>query len=254
MGTVKPALTMSLTVVILAVLAPALVLARSPNIVNGFDANPGQFPWQASFQTSWGFHFCGASIVSERWLVTAAHCVTGKSPNGVRVVLGLHDQAQTVGNPETYRIAQIIAHPRYDGGSISNDITLLQTEQPIQFTDRIQAIALPEQDQTFNGQTCQISGWGELGWNQGSPDILQRLDVSVVNSRSCGTSSDAGKVCIRPAGNRASSACRGDSGGPLACNGVLVGAASYVFGHCSTSSPNVYASVANYRDFIRQNT
>jgi len=250
-------LIMSLTLLLLAVVAPALVLARSPNIVNGFDANPGEFPWQASFQTSWGFHFCGASIVSERWLVTAAHCVEGKSAGSVKVVLGLHDQGQTVGNPAEYDIAQILAHPAYDRSTISNDITLIQTTSPIQFNSRVQTIDLPSQDQVFSGQACQISGWGELGWNQGSPDILQKLDVEVKSVEWCQRNAwvyTDDKVCIMPASGRASSACRGDSGGPLACGGTLVGAASYVFGECSTRNANVYANVAHFRGWIRDNS
>merc|ERR1712227_198919 len=198
--------------------------------------------------------FCGASIVSDRWLVTAAHCVQGKYPSRVKVVLGLHDQKKTYGSPATYRISQIISHNRYDSRTISNDIALLQTSSSIRFTKGISKIRLPSQGQTFVGQRCQISGWGRLCWHASGANILQKLDVDVISSSRCSIRGDAGKVCIKPSSGRAASACKGDSGGPLACNGVLVGAASYVFGQCSTSSPNVYASTAHYRGWIRQYT
>jgi len=249
---------MSLTLVLFSVLLPATVLARSANIVNGFDAKPGEFPWQASFQLTNGFHFCGASIVSDRWLVTASHCVDGQSASRVKVVTGLHDQRQRVGNPKEYGIARIIMHPGYNSRTITNDITLIQTKTPIQMDAATTTVALPTQGQTFDGHTCQISGWGELGWNKGSPDILQKLDVEVKSKKWCQWNAniwgDSSKVCIMPAAGRESSACRGDSGGPLVCDGTLVGAASYVFGHCSTNLPNVYANVAHFREWIRENS
>jgi len=242
--------------ILLCVLAPALVLGRSANIVNGFDATPGEFPWQASFQLNSGFHFCGASIVSDRWLVTASHCVEGQRAENVKVVLGLHDQRQRIGNPVEYAISRIIAHPQYDSSTIANDITLIQTVEPIQMTANIQPVALPTQDQDFSDQSCEISGWGELGWNQGSPDKLQKLEVKVGNYKYCAWTANlwdnADRVCILPDNGQKASACRGDSGGPLVCDGTLVGAASYVFGQCSTTSPNVYASVAHFRGWIKE--
>merc|ERR1712029_912933 len=243
--------------VLLSILAPAAVLARSANIINGFDASPGEFPWQASLQRTDGFHFCGASIISDRWLVTASHCLRGKTASEVKVVTGLHDLRQRVGNPKEYGIARIIMHPGYDSLNKPVDITLLQTKTPIQMDSATSTVALPTQGQTFDGQTCQISGWGKLGKNKGSPDILQKLDVEVKSKEWCEWrvwAGDSCKVCIVPADGRQSSACSGDSGGPLVCDGTLVGAASYVFGDCQTLMPNVYADVANAREWIRYNS
>ena len=61
-------------------------------IVGGGPAAAGSFPWAVSLQLSWGFHFCGASLIHPQWVVTAAHCVSwGRQVLRATLNMGDHD-------------------------------------------------------------------------------------------------------------------------------------------------------------------
>merc|ERR1712018_305274 len=113
---------------VLAALVGCALSARLPYIVGGNDvAEAGKYPWQVSLQM-FGMHACGAAIISEQWIVTAAHCVDGGSWR-YSVVLGMHDMKKTQGAPKEYSIAQIYQHPGWDKDSqngFPNDIALIK--------------------------------------------------------------------------------------------------------------------------------
>lgn len=60
-----------------------------PRIINGSDAAFGQFPHQVSLRAAKNHaHFCGGSIITDRWILTAAHCTLNKQPDSFYAVLG----------------------------------------------------------------------------------------------------------------------------------------------------------------------
>ncbi|XP_072587762.1 chymotrypsin-like protease CTRL-1 isoform X1 [Vulpes vulpes] len=78
------------------------VLSFSQRIVNGENAVPGSWPWQVSLQDKSGFHFCGGSLISQSWVVTAAHC--NVIPGRHVVVLGEYDRSS---NAEPLQVLSI---------------------------------------------------------------------------------------------------------------------------------------------------
>jgi len=244
--------------VIISLLGSALS-ARLPYIVNGEDAEIGEFPWQGSLQQLMA-HKCGASLISDEWALTAAHCMFSPTWRWTyTLVLGAHDKTfQLKGNPTRHLISQIIIHPKYkNGGSPSQDgdIALLKLKTKADLTSKyIKPIKLASGDDDFTRESCMISGWGSTKSSITiiTPNTLQKTDVEVIRQYKS-------HVSVL---KRGSSACVGDSGGPLACKRdgtwYLMGAASYVFldskRNCSTTQPSVYTSVPYYRAWIKENT
>ncbi|NXJ36061.1 ENTK Enteropeptidase, partial [Ciconia maguari] len=134
-------------------------------IVGGSDARREAWPWIVSL------HFnsrpvCGASLVSDEWLVTAAHCVYGRQlkPSQWKAVLGLYDQSDMTQPPTVVQtIDQIVINPHYMKRTKDSDIALMHLQYKVQYTDYVQPICLPEKNQQFlPGVNCSIAGWGSI--------------------------------------------------------------------------------------------
>lgn len=133
-------------------------------IVGGSTARQHQFPFLVSLRAPTNAHFCGACIISNRWVLSAAHCTQGQSanPRNVHVWAGAHSRTDGV----RYLTDAIVNHPQYRGHPLFlNDICVLRTAQVIQFIqNRIVPARLPTQDYT-DGHRHQvwIAGWGQTG-------------------------------------------------------------------------------------------
>lgn len=149
---------------ILALVSIALASAKSAlefRIINGHDAQDGQFKYQASLRIkSSGKHNCGASILTERYLITAAHCCEKYygSPEFLFVVVGSVHQ---FGGGKAMDLDKIETHDGFRYDTAKNDIALVRTTNEIQFNDKIQPIALPTED-VADRQPVVVSGWGAI--------------------------------------------------------------------------------------------
>ncbi|XP_064904905.1 enteropeptidase [Columba livia] len=230
-------------------------------IVGGSDARREAWPWIVSL------HFnsrpvCGASLVSDGWLVTAAHCVYGRQlkPSQWKAVLGLYDQLDmTQASTVVRNIDQIVINPHYMKNTKDSDIALMHLQDKVQYTDYIQPICLPEKNQQFlPGINCSIAGWGTI--TQGGPtsNVLQEAEVPLISNEKCQQlmpeyNITENMIC---AGHDAGGvdSCQGDSGGPLTFEDgnkwVLIGVTSFGYGCALPKRPGVYVRVTMFVDWI----
>ncbi|KAJ8969561.1 hypothetical protein NQ317_004748, partial [Molorchus minor] len=222
-------------------------------IVGGQTANIANYPYQVSLQTN-GNHFCGGSIISSTWILTAAHCMESIQANRVTVRAG---SSSVSSGGQVVAVSRAISHPQYSSRNIDYDISLLQLASAIN-TGNARAISLPSAGNGPSaGSTCIITGWGATREGGGAPSTLQVVQVPVVSQANCrsayGNSAITDRMfCAGVLGVGGKDACQGDSGGPAVVGGKLVGVVSWGNGCARPAYPGVYTNVANLRSWVKQ--
>lgn len=223
-------------------------------IVGGTAAKDGEAAHQVSLQMS--SHFCGGSIISSTWILTAAHCVSGDSPDqlNIRYSTLKHNSGGLFAKVKT-----IIVHEKYESWTTNNDIALLETTAPLTLEGlNAKPIPLPAAGNEPTG-TITTSGWGYLKEGGGTlPADLQIVHVPVVDRATCNTAYGANRIteamfCAGVLGTGGADACQGDSGGPVVdAAGKLVGAVSWGRGCARPDYPGVYTRVGNFIDWVKE--
>ncbi|XP_075399688.1 transmembrane protease serine 11C-like [Tenrec ecaudatus] len=237
-------------------------ITRSGNkIAGGKDAEEGEWPWQASLQQG-KVHHCGATLISNSWLVTAAHCfLRSKDPKEWNVGFGL-----LLSDQKTKRsVKNIIIHENYHYPAHEHDIAVVHLSSPVLYTSSIRRVCLPEATYRFpHNSEAVVTGWGTLKSDGESPNILQKGLVKIIDNKTCNNQEVYGGV-ITPGMLCAGylegkvDACQGDSGGPLVSmdskgTWFLAGIVSWGDECALPNKPGVYTRVTHYRDWIYSKT
>lgn len=240
----------------------------SPRIIGGGDVAISDAPWQVALVDHLGdpfyTQFCGGVIISERRIITAAHCLDREAPEGVvdepgtvDVVAGITDLSAPE-DPSVQRVEIEGWTPMPVFSFTSNvprgDVAVATLKAPLDLSGPdVQPAALVGADQrTPPGTTVRVSGWGltETDPEPVFPDILQAVDLLTVSDQSCATRwgsrlDFATMLCAVAPGK---DSCDGDSGGPLSLtDGTLVGLVSFGANKCAdaNATPGIYTELAD---------
>ncbi|XP_071576061.1 trypsin-like [Temnothorax nylanderi] len=226
-------------------------------------APEGAYPYIVSLH-AYSQHFCAGSILNERWIITAAHCVEALSfANYISVKAGKHNLRSNEPNEQTVKVSQGFVHEKYGGVVGPYDIGLLKLASPLKLTNRVQAIELAPPESDPSGEAW-LAGWRSTSNNiPGMPAILEHFQKEYVDRDVCHESvlrltgsSPVHETNVCTLHDEISD-CIGDSGGPLVSyNGqkpVLTGIVSWGIMPCSTpGAPSVYTRVSKFNDWIAQ--
>ncbi|XP_055612828.1 transmembrane protease serine 9-like [Uranotaenia lowii] len=235
---------------------------------------------------------CGGAIISTSFVVTAAHCLVGpiieRKGNLKLVRLGEYDinrdpDCMVVGKLKdcTYgkvdiQPKRIVPHPDYVPTSQHqhNDIGLIQLSQPVEYTDFIQPICLPDASSSidsYRGVQLSVCGWGRTNFfrQQTAPSMPSPIKLKVhlpyFDHKSCKEifqpklNLNNGQICA--GGKKEKDSCAGDSGSPLMYYDTqrgtwrLVGIVSQGVQKCgSEGKPGIYTNVREYVSWIEKNS
>ncbi|XP_053680123.1 trypsin-1-like [Anopheles nili] len=229
----------------------------SSRIVGGDAADVKEYPWIAMLLYRGSF-YCGGSLINDRYILTAAHCVLSFTPAQLQAKLYDVERSEMV----TRSIAKLTGHERFSLDTFNNDIALVKLHQPVDAGASFIPICLPSAGRTFAGHAGTVVGWGKLG-NGSLSQGLQKAVVPIMSNMQCRRSNYRASritdnmLCAGYAeGGR--DACQGDSGGPLHVGDSnfreLVGIVSWGEGCARPNYPGVYTRVSRYLSWIRTNT
>ncbi|XP_015436876.1 PREDICTED: venom serine protease 34-like [Dufourea novaeangliae] len=194
---------------------------RNPSrIVGGTATGINEFPMMAGLVDIKSREpFCGGTIISNQYILTAGHCIANRNVSELVVLVGDHDYTTGADTnaSKVFLVRQKIVHPNYVFGGQQNDIGILEIAGWITYNNQVGPVCLPFQHSpdTFGGSLVQALGWGSLEYGGGPSTVLQKVTLNVETNLACRKNYPEvsnNQICTY---TKNKDSCSMDSGGPL---------------------------------------
>ncbi len=240
------------------------------NILGGVQIDIEDAPYQVSMEVN-GNHICGGSIISDRWVLTAAHCIVmGGATNGNTTIhAGSTDQTNN-SNGQVIQAQTLYVHPNYNSSTQENDIALIYLSQPLHFNHSIVPIEYANSCNTTtsdvsSGNNAFLTGWGiTCNACPGATNLQGVLMpiISQTNAMALNQAYNSNYTAnisnnMLPLYNIGTGAGPGDSGGPAVIdnNGYNINIGASSWGYWPKDQlPTIYTNVRNYATWIQNTT
>uniref|UniRef100_A0A336MUZ5 Phenoloxidase-activating factor 2 n=1 Tax=Culicoides sonorensis TaxID=179676 RepID=A0A336MUZ5_CULSO len=238
---------------------------KKTKITGGRKSKIAEFPWMAALKPLTDPKaICGGVLITDRHILTAAHCVDALKPRQLRVRLGEYDFTK---DNETltrdFSVSEIRVHIDFNPITYENDIAVIKLRQSTTFNTYIWPICMPPIDTNWENYVGVVTGWGTQFYTGPISKVLMKVEVPIWNNQACQDVYTANKIydTVLCAGEveGGKDACQGDSGGPLMVKlpndrWVVAGIVSYGMRCGVANRPGVYTRVNSYTKWIIENS
>ena len=170
------------------------VIPTTSTISNG---QPGTYPWMVFLYllSSENNSFCGGSMISDLQVLTAAHCVVGKTTDDIGVIIGNQNAGEELKKFNFHIVDKIDVYdyyhqelPEMKAIQQNSDVAVLTLEEPVRLNTKVMPICLPslsDTSKTYAGMTGTVAGWGLTDDGEESVGQLLTVDVPIISNAGC---------------------------------------------------------------------